>query len=385
MSFLVFILLFLVYYTYDGYLRLLIIVAYFKFNKTVVDENKFTIENLPSVTILLTVYNEGSNVVEKIKDILEQDYPDEKLKVLVASDGSTDNTDQLVQDFGHPQVSLFRPEKRRGKSDTQNKAIKTISSELVLFTDCDTRFKANFIKELVYPFIKKEVGCTSGMLLFRNASRSNISSSQSRYWNYELQIRDFESKLGCLAVATGACMAVRLELFESFSATYGEDCIVPLDTVLKGYTVTHVKSAVAYDKTPETQRTEFKARVRMTLRNWQGTWSRPALLNPVKNPKYAFALWSHKILRWLTPVFLILATIISFITASDSLFNSLVIVTLLIIYVIALIGYLAEKRNKNMPKIVSLIYSFLLANTGFLVGLWLAIIGKRISIYREFE
>ena len=375
------ILILLIIYAFDGYLRILKLLVHFRsgLNKNN-NANQASNDEL-TVTILLTVFNEGDNVVEKITDLLKQDYPREKLTILVASDGSTDNTDQLVQDYQHPQVQLFRPQLRQGKSDTQNQAIATIDTDIVLFTDCDTRFKAGFIKELMKPFREKSVGCTSGLLLFRNAKNSNIASSQSRYWNYELQIRELESQLGILAVATGACMAVRLNLFKAFSKTYGEDCIVPLDTVLAGYWVKHVKTAIAYDKTPETQRTEFKARVRMTLRNWQGTWSRADLLNPLKYPGYAFSLWSHKILRWLTPVWLILLTILSFIAAFHSLFGLTVFVLLMVLYGLAIYGFFAEKHNWKMPRLVNLAYSFMLANVGFLVGLWQAMTGRHITIY----
>ena len=375
------ILVLLIIYAFDGYLRILKLLVHFKSGLNKNNNTNQASNDELTVTILLTVFNEGDNVVEKITDLLKQDYPREKLTILVASDGSSDNTDQLVQDYQHPQVQLFRPQLRQGKSDTQNQAIATIDTDIVLFTDCDTRFKAGFIKELMKPFREKSVGCTSGLLLFRNAKNSNIASSQSRYWNYELQIRELESQLGILAVATGACMAVRLNLFKAFSKTYGEDCIVPLDTVLAGYWVKHVKTAIAYDKTPETQRTEFKARVRMTLRNWQGTWSRADLLNPLKHPGYAFALWSHKILRWLTPVWLILLTILSFIAAFHSLFGLIVFVLLMVLYELAIYGFFAEKHNWKMPRLVNLAYSFMLANVGFLVGLWQAMTGRQITIY----
>jgi len=375
------ILILLIIYAFDGYLRILKLLTHFMSVRNKKNNATQAAKDELSVTILLTVFNEGDNVVDKIADLLKQDYPEEKLTILVASDGSTDNTDKLVHDYKHPQVHLFRPQFRQGKSDTQNQAIATINTDIVLFTDCDTRFKAGFIHEIMKPFRDKSVGCTSGLLLFRNANNSNITSSQSRYWNYELQIRELESQLGILAVATGACMAVRLNLFKAFSKTCGEDCIVPLDTVSQGYQVKHVSSAIAYDKTPETQRTEFKARVRMTLRNWQGTWSRAELLNPLKHPGYAFALWSHKIIRWLTPVWLILLTILSFISALHSLFGLTVFILLMVLYGLAAYGFFAEKHNWKMPRLVNLAYSFMLANVGFLVGLWQAITGRQITIY----
>lgn len=379
MDIIIWVLLFIIYYNFDGYLRLLKIISFIKLRDKKIHKYKGNI--LPSVTVLLTVYNEEAGIVEKIDDILKQEYPKNKIHILVASDGSTDNTDALVLNYGNPNVNLFRPLERRGKSDTQNKAIKTIKDDIILFTDCDTRFEACCLLELVKPFEDDAIGCTSAQLLFKNDKKGNVNQGQSFYWNYELQLRNLESQLNCLAIATGACMCMRIELFKPFSATYGEDCIIPLDIVSQGFKVFHVKLAIAYDKMPDSQDGEFNARVRMTLRNWQGTWSRSSLLNPIKHPKYAFALWSHKLLRWLSPIFLISLTISSAYLANTSIIYSIVILILLASYIIGIIGFFSSKQGKVLPIYFRIIYSFMLANAGFLVGLWYAFIGKKIRKY----
>lgn len=377
MEFVFWVSLFVIYYVFDGYLRLLKIICFFKLNK----KHTYNEYILPKVTVLLTVYNEEDAVIEKIEDILKQKYPLESLHILVASDGSNDKTEMLVLDYNNKNVSLFSPSKRLGKSDTQNKAIETIKDGLIIFTDCDTRFEKNCLSELVRPFEDSSIGCTTGHLLFINTLEGNIAQGQSSYWNYELNLRRLESQLNCLAVATGACMCIRKELFKPFEATYGEDCILPLDTIEEGSKVSHITTAIAYDKMPDTQRSEFNTRVRMTLRNWQGTWSRSELLNPFKYPKYSFSLWSHKLLRWLTPVFLIFLTISSAYLANSALFYYVAILGILTSYIIFVIGFFANKRGKLLPKYLRIIYSFILANLGFLVGLIKAISGKSIKHY----
>lgn len=381
MGVIVWVSLFIIYYNFDGYLRVLKTIKFIRLKKTKENEYKETI--LPTITVLLTVYNEEKGIIEKIDNILKQEYQKDKLRVLVASDGSTDKTDELVLSYKNPNISLFRPSKRVGKSDTQNKAIETINDDIIIFTDCDTRFQSDCIIELIKPYNSTNVGCTTAHLLFTNDTEGNISQGQSYYWNYELQLRNIESELNCLAVATGACMSIRTSLFEPFSATYGEDCILPLDTIIKDYKVCHVKSAIAYDTMPDSQRGEFKARVRMTLRNWQGTWSRPSLLNPMIYPKYAFAIWSHKILRWLTPVFLIISTLASAYLATISILYMVVFIFLFSFYIIGLIGFVASRQEITLPRYFKVIYSFMLANMGFLVGLWQVLSGASIKKYTD--
>lgn len=165
-------------------------------------------------------------------------------------------------------------------------------------------------------------------------------------------------------------------------AAYGEDCVVPLDVVLQGFRMVHAEDAFAYDKMDSSPAGEFQTRVRMTLRNWQGTWSRSELLNPLRHPGYAFALWSHKILRWLSPVFLICATIsVLLLAINGSPFFIVVGAGLLVFYGSGLIGWVAERKGIRLP-LLSTIFSFLLANLGFLGGLWKALKGRRVTAYR---
>jgi cellulose synthase/poly-beta-1,6-N-acetylglucosamine synthase-like glycosyltransferase len=369
------------YYIYDGYLRLLQVLSLaFKYS----DEPKPVLdEELPSVTVLLTVFNEAAAIVERLQNILSSNYPSHLLEVLVASDGSTDETEELVRQFAQKQVRLFRPAVREGKTGTQNQAIPLARGDIIVFTDAGSRFDRNFIKNIVSPFQDSSVGAVDGHLLLISDPESGVSQNQSRYWDYELRLRELESHMGILVVASGACLAVRRQLFKTMSPAYGEDCMVPLDVVSQGYRVVHASNALATDLLDTDPDKEFRTRVRMTLRNWQGTWSRRSLLNPVLFPGYALALWSHKILRWMSPHFLILLIISatalalegkSFFQAWLSLF--------VILCVGGLLGPQAEKHRFSLPG-TSAIYSFLLANAGFFVGLWKSLFGHKITVYRH--
>lgn len=369
------------YYIYDGYLRLLQLMSLLQSapKKAI----GFEMETLPRVTVLLTVFNEAVQVRERILNILESDYPAERLEVLVASDCSTDDTDIVVGGIKDSRVRLFRPQTSVGKTDTQNKAVSAATGEIIVFTDADTRFDKMFLRNIVAPFALPAVGGVDGHLLFTRGNDSGVSRSQSAYWRYELRLRELESRLGVLAVASGACLAIRRNLFQPMDVAIGEDCIVPLDVVRRGYRMVHASNAIAYDRMENDSAREFKIRVRMTLRNWRGTWSRPELLNPLRNAGYAFALWSHKLLRWLSPLFLLSIMASAFaMSVSGSAFFKLVTAGLAGFYIAGLAGWQAEARNWRVP-VVCTVYSFLLANLGFLVGLWKALHGESITQYRQ--
>ncbi|MBI5252032.1 MAG: glycosyltransferase [Desulfomonile tiedjei] len=366
-----------VYYVYDGYLRLLKFLSRHSVRKS---ESEF--REWPSATVLLTVYNEAEAIEERIRNILAADYPKDRLELLVASDGSTDGTDALVREIGNPRVKLISLE-RCGKTEAQNQAVKEATGEILVFTDARTRFDRAFLKQIILPFSDPSVGGVDGHLLFISAPNNPVSEGQGRYWRYELQVRQLESDLNILVVASGACMAIRRFLLRQMDPSHGEDCVVPLDVALQGYRFVHSPQALAYDHMDHQADKEFKTRVRMTLRNWQGTLSRRRLLNPFRHPGYAWALWSHKLLRWLSPLFLILMTLSSMLlAASGSKMFQFIAVASVISYMAGFIGWQAERRGLSIP-VASAIYSFLLANLGFLVGLWRSLRQQRITAYRS--
>ena len=367
------------YYVYDGYLRLLQLWILLRSDSAFRDpETSF----LPCVTILITVFNESKIIEDKLQNTITMDYPPDKLEVLVASDGSKDGTDDIVKGFANDQVRLFRVKKRVGKTDAQNKAIPFARGEIILFTDAETRFEKSFLKGIIAPFSDPRVGCVDGHLFFTDTENSSVAKSQRFYWNYELKLRELESQLGILAIASGACFAIRRELFLKMEPEFGEDCIVPLDIVMQGYKIVHASDAIAYDRMEYGSREEFRTRVRMTTRSLQGTWSRPKLLSPLHNPGYAFALWSHKLLRWLSPLFLVLLTVSSIWLSGLSVFFVVASLVLVGTYLAASIGWLADCFSWKLP-LAGTAYSFLLANLGFLIGLFRALMGHRIVAFRR--
>ncbi len=339
----------------------------------------------PHMTVLLTVFNEEAKIARRLDNLLAQDYPVERLTIVVASDGSTDGTEAIVEDYAgrHPHIRLVRSGGRKGKSQTQNIAMRDIEEGIVALTDADTEFEADYLRRLAAAFQDPQVGCVTAQLRFRPLG-SDISANQGYYWRYELRLRTLESRLGILAVASGQAMAVRRECFRELPPDVGDDCIIPLDVVLAGRRVVHATRARAVDVMEGESEREFHSRVRMTLRNWVGTWRRPALLNPLAHPGHAFALWSHKLLRWLGgPVFWA-GTASGLWLACVTHPAPLTLLPAVALPALTVQGWRQETgRSRRRVPGAGTLFSFVLANAGFTAGLWRAWRGQRVVTYRS--
>lgn len=380
----------ILYWIYDGYGRFLQLMVLLNRNRSQVtdevrqgrDEQQSDIR-WPTITVLLTVHNEETIIRRRIENILQCDYPSDCLQVLIASDGSTDSTNEIVRSFDDRGVRLFESP-GLGKTGTQNAAIRSIETDLIVFTDADILFDADWCRQIARRFRDPQVGAVDGRALYEAPASDALQASQGFYWTYELKLRLLESQLGILAVVTGACFAIRRNLFLAMDPAIGEDCIVPLDIVTQGFRVVHEPLAIGRFNSAEDSSITLRRRIRMTLRNWQGTWTRSHLLNPLRYPGYSFALWSHKLLRWLSPVFLALASCCSMaqLLVSPSLASVLLFAPFGGLFVLAGIGWVSSRRQRRIPG-AGAAYSFLLANVAFLIGIWRAVTGHRIHSYRN--
>lgn len=368
----------MLYWIYDGYGRFLQLICLVR-RPWSGREKPAVADFEPTVTVLLTVHNEQATIVRRVQNLLQSNYPADKLTIMVASDGSTDQTDALVESIDDPRVRLFRGT-GQGKTSTQNAAIAEIDSELVFFTDAGALFDPDFIRNGSLCFADPGVGGMTGYVRFTDLSGSATARSQGFYWNYELKLRTLESELGIMAVVAGSSSAVRRRLLLPMNPAIGEDCIVPLDIVSQGYRVVHAVRAHAFDEFGDDSGTTLRARIRMTLRNWQGTWSRPQLLNPLRHPGYAFALWSHKLLRWMSPLFLILAvgSVAGLMITDPGVLSVLAAAPFLALFTMGAFGAAGKRLPGAGPA-----FSFLLANTAFLIGLMRVVRGNRVLSYRN--
>jgi cellulose synthase/poly-beta-1,6-N-acetylglucosamine synthase-like glycosyltransferase len=334
----------------------------------------------PNVSVILAVHNEEGCIEDKLRDCLNLDYPPDRIEFLVASDHSTDATETLAERCAEsdPRIRLIRNGARGGKSGAQNLAAEHARGEILFFTDANTRMPHGALEQLIENFADPQVGLATATVHFVQPDGA-VPQGQGLYWRYELMIREAESDLGILAKASGQALAVRRSLFRPMPLHYGDDCILPLKVRIQGYRVVHERRAVVTDAMPHTLEGEMRARIRMTARSWACTMSQLALLNPFRFPVTFWALVSHKVLRWLSPVFLAILFAASLVSSCQFRWVGLCLAQVAF-YLSAFLGWQFVRKSKGAG-VFGYAFAFCLANVGFLLGLIRALRSQRIVAY----
>lgn len=260
---------------------------------------------LPFLSVLIAAHNEEAVIGEKIKRTLALDYPRDKLEILVLSDGSTDRTDSIVKGFTDPRVRLLRVEARRGKTYAQNQGVREARGEILAFSDATTIYHPQALRYLACNYGDSTVGAVSGRYQYfdpRDSSPTGLGSIA--FWNYENLIKRLQSRIKTITGCCGCIYSVRRNLYTDVPADVISDLVQALCVVQKGYRVAFEDRALAYEETTSSATEEFAMRVRVVTRGMRGILTVSELLNPWKHAWVSFQLLSHKVLRWLIPLFL---------------------------------------------------------------------------------
>jgi cellulose synthase/poly-beta-1,6-N-acetylglucosamine synthase-like glycosyltransferase len=267
----------------------------------------------PTVSLLVIAHNEEDRIEGRIDNLLALDYPKDRLEIVIASDGSTDETVARALRYGHAGVAVRAFEQRRGKSATLNAAAPLLRGEIVLFADARQRFDAGSLRAIVDSFADPAVGAVSGELML-SAGAGTAGQGAAVYWRYEKFIRESEGRADSTVGATGAIYAIRRELFAPIpDDTILDDVLIPLRIVRQGYRVVFEPGARAYDAASATARQEFIRKARTCAGTFQLFAREPWLLSPWRNRLW-FETVSHKALRLALPLLhagLLVATLIA--------------------------------------------------------------------------
>jgi len=372
------ILIFLILYSYVGYPSILFVLEFLRKHKRSDEEEKSGYD-YPTVSLIISAYNEEKVIEKKIENSLELDYPKDRLKIIVVSDGSTDNTDSITRKYStkFDNVKLVRVKKHCGKNIALNEALPNTSGEIIVFSDANSMYKKDAIKNLVKQFSKKKVGCVIGELKYVNTDSSNVSQGEGLYWRYESFIKILESCLRLLLAGNGSIFAIRKELYSVLEPDVPNDLQIPLEIGHKGYEVIYEPKAIAIEKTTESLREEFKGKRRIINRGLIGFLK---LRKKVKGLKL-FGFISHKLLRWLGGIFLILIFLLN-VFLWDFNFYRIIFLLQLIFYGSAGVGvYLQWKEIRC--RIFYIPFYFCLVNLAALVALFEFLLGKRYSIWEK--
>lgn len=267
----------------------------------------------PPLTVIVAVYDEQARISARIADILAQDYPADRLHVLVVSDGSCDRTVEIASAAAieDPRIAVLALSRNGGKAAALNVAMTRVTTELVAFTDARQRYAPGALRALVAAFADPRVGAVSGELVIEDGRAGAPPDRSPRgvglYWRMEKRLRSDEARLGWLHGVTGAVYALRRSLFRPLPlGTILDDMWVPLHVALAGRWVWMARDAIAYDHVSANAREEFARKLRTLAGNWQLISLLPVLMHPLRNPVF-FAWFSHKFLRLLVPWALLLA------------------------------------------------------------------------------
>jgi cellulose synthase/poly-beta-1,6-N-acetylglucosamine synthase-like glycosyltransferase len=291
------------FYVYAGYPLLLLLLAAVTPRRRRPEQSD---EDLPFLSVLIAAYNEEVSIGKKLQETLALDYPAGKLEVIVLSDGSTDRTDAIVRSVVDPRVRLLRVEGRRGKTHAQNEGVKACKGKVVVFSDATTIYHPLALRYLASSYGDPAVGAVSGRYqYFDRGGNSPTGVGTIAFWNYENLIKTLQSRIKTITGCCGCIYSVRKDLYTELPDNIISDLVQPLWVIKQGYRVVFEDRALAYEETTKSVGEEFSMRVRVVSRAMHGILSVAELLSPWKYGWVAFQLLSHKILRWLVPVFLV--------------------------------------------------------------------------------
>ncbi len=326
----------------------------------------------PAVSLVICAYNEERDIRRKLEECVAADYPADRLEIVVASDGSTDGTDEIVREFA-PRVRLLRVEGRGGKTIAQNAAVAEARGDILVFSDVTTVYTPATIREMIANFADPAVGCVGGDLHYEKEPRNTSAEGRALFWGYERQLRRWESQVHSIIGVAGCVYAMRRSLYRPLDRAAISDFVQPGRVTERGYRTVLEPRALAFE--PVESRSlgeELYRRARVITRGLRGAFTMPALLNPLRHPWFATLLWSHRVLRWLVPVFLLILLAASVPLATRGPLFVLVLAGQVALYGAGLVAYGLERARVRLPGAFIPLY-FCVVNLAPLLALaWIA-------------
>jgi glycosyltransferase involved in cell wall biosynthesis len=320
----------------------------------------------PFLSVIIPANNEEAMIQKKLENLLAQNYPSEKMKIFVGDDGSTDGTPAICRSFEPLGVYYFRSETRRGKSALQNELVARARGEILVFTDADCLLPLNALSVIAQNFASKEVALVTNCATILNPDETGIVKSEGIYWKYEKWLRDEESARGLLAMASGSLFAMRRSLWKRLDPNVGDDFALPLRVAKAGYrNILETRVSAGTQLTQNKADSMLRMKMRIISKDLYGLLRNPACLNPFQVGRVAIGLWSHKLLRWAVPYFL-LGLLVSNVFLAGRDFYGIFLAAQAVFYLAAAAGLLFRGLESRFP--LSVTSSFCVVNFASLLG-----------------
>jgi biofilm PGA synthesis N-glycosyltransferase PgaC len=372
----------IVFYTYIGYAALLYIIAgLLRAIRTKQKEIVFT----PSVTLIVSAYNEEDCIEKKIQNSLALDYPAGSLDFIFVTDGSDDGTVGIVAKY--PQIKLLHTSIRSGKTAAIDRAMKEVRTGIVVFTDANTLVNQDALLHIATHYADKKTGAVAGEKRIDTTGISDAVSGEGFYWRYESALKRSESTCYSVIGAAGELFSIRTILYEPLSNdTIVDDLVISMKIAAKGYRIKYEPRAYATEKVSASVFEERKRKVRIAAGGIQAMLRLPVLLLPLPRPLLWFEYISHRVLRWVvTPYLLIVSFLLNGWLVYWQNTGGLTVIlwfAQLVFYTTAFAGYAFQKRKIRF-RLFFLPYYFCLMNYGMIEGMFRYFFGKQTVIWEK--
>ena len=363
---------FIVFYTYIGYGILLYILVALKRlvkgrqRKTLLADNE-----LPQMTLMICAYNEEDIITEKMANIRQIDYPQDKLCVMWVTDGSNDNSNELLRQY--PEVTLLYTPERRGKAAAMQHGLRENKAPIVVFTDANTMLNDNALRVIAQQFVDSNVSCVAGeKRVAARTSGQTAAEGEGLYWKYESTLKRWDNELYSAMGAAGELFAVRMSDYrEAPSNALLDDFMMSMLIVADGKRIAYTNEAYAMEYGSANMLEESKRKRRIAAGGLQSIWWLRRLMNPIKYPVVAFQFVSHRVLRWSITPFCLAALLplnIALAIMTGSLLYWTILILQLLFYAAAIAGWYMARKGK-VAKILNIPYYFMFMNLNVFLGI----------------
>ena len=333
--------------------------------------------DLPILSLIITAHNEAGRIREKLDNTLHIDYPRELLEVIVASDFSTDATDAIVESYVDKGIRLVRADEHKGKEYAQLCAIRESSGEILVFSDVATEIPAGALRLLAAQFSDPHIGAISSEDRF--ISNDGRVVGEGVYVKYEMWLRRLESDRAGLVGLSGSFFAARREVCEHWDIYSPSDFNTALNCAKRGMVAITCPDVVGIYKDVKDAGLEYRRKTRTVIRGITAISRHPEVLNPFRMGMFAFQIWSHKLMRWGVPWFMLALAIITILQQGQGFVYSLALMLQLAFYSLALAGWLIASLRENI--LIRIIFFFVQTNLALAQATLMFLSGRRMTVW----
>lgn len=339
----------------------------------------------PTVTVMVVAHNEEKVILEKLNNMIELNYPQDKIEFLIASDNSTDKTNEIVREFiknnQNKKIRLYEVKARKGKTNAQNEAHKTVKTKYLVMTDANSIMDKNSVKELMSAFTSEDISYVSGRLSIINQEASDVSNAESSYWDSDLAAREIEGRIQTITAGNGALYACRTKDYFDFDPIECHDSAMPPLYALQGKRAIANHDAIAYEKAGEVIEDEFGRKVRMNRVLLAHILPNIRILNVFKYKWFSYFYFGHRTCRYLLWIAHLILLLTNIFLLTKSWFYIITFLGQTLFYVLGILKTVIRSKNKYL----TMVYYYCITIFAQWVGVFNIISGRAKPFWEKAE